>query len=54
MALTKSANAMGRIYRLCCLGLGGQRLMPALMSALNELVPASSRHFYWADLQMDC
>jgi DNA-binding CsgD family transcriptional regulator len=56
MALSQSAEtrrAVGRIQRLCCLGLGGQRLMPALMSAVNQLVPASNRQFYWADLRME-
>lgn len=46
-------RAIGRIQRLCCLGLGGQALMPALMTALQEMVPASNRQFYWPDLRME-
>jgi DNA-binding CsgD family transcriptional regulator len=56
MALSWSAHtrrAIGHIQRLSCLGLGGPRLMPALMAALNEIVPASNRQFYWADLRME-
>ena len=56
MALSRSAEtrrAIARVQRLCCLGLGGQHLMPVLMAALNEIVPASNRQFYWADLGME-
>src|SRR5712671_5487537 len=56
MALALSAkarHAFGRIHRLCCLGLGGQRIMPALMSALDQIVPASVRQFYWPDPRME-
>ena len=56
MALSQGAEtrrAVARVQRLCCLGLGGQQLMPALMAALNEIVPASNRQFYWADLAME-
>ena len=56
MALSQSAQArqaIGTIQRLCCLGLGGQGLMPALMAALNEIVPASNGQFYWANLNME-
>lgn len=56
MAPSQSAEtrrAVARVRRLCCLGLGGQSLMPALMAALNEIVPASNRQFYWADPRME-
>jgi DNA-binding CsgD family transcriptional regulator len=56
MALSQSAEtrkAIGRVQRLCCLGLGGQHLMPALIAALNQIVPSSTRQFYWADLRLE-
>ncbi len=56
MALSCGAETrrvIARVQRLCCLGLGGPRLMPALIAALNEIVPASNRHFYWPDLRME-
>jgi DNA-binding CsgD family transcriptional regulator len=56
MALSQSAEtrrAVARVQRLCCLGIGGPRLMPALIAALHEVVPASNRFFFWADLRME-
>jgi DNA-binding CsgD family transcriptional regulator len=36
------------IRRLCCLGLGGQIAMPALLSELHALIPSTNNHFMWA------
>jgi hypothetical protein len=46
-ASTKRAEA--RIEQLCCLGLGAQAIMPALLKALHTLVPSYANAFYWTD-----
>lgn len=42
-------RAISRLQRLCCLGVGGQALMPALFSALRDIIPSSHQHFLWCD-----
>ena len=46
--------AVGRIQRLCCLGLGSEMLMPDLVRAVTALVPSNNGWFRWVgpDLQM--
>jgi DNA-binding CsgD family transcriptional regulator len=41
-------RAMARIQRLCCLGLGGQLVMPALIDELHGLIGFGLGQFYWA------
>jgi DNA-binding CsgD family transcriptional regulator len=48
-----SRQALTRIQRLSCLGLGGQIVMPALMHELHGLVPACSNHFKWAGPELE-
>ncbi len=38
-----------RIRQLCCLGLPGELLVPALLPALRELLPSDSAAFFWVD-----
>lgn len=38
-----------RIKQLCCLGLGGEAVMPALLREIRKLVPAYGSTFFWAD-----
>jgi DNA-binding CsgD family transcriptional regulator len=41
-------RVIARIQRLCCLGLGSQAIMPALLKEIADLTPSSSREFDWA------
>ncbi|MCI0468189.1 MAG: helix-turn-helix transcriptional regulator [Beijerinckiaceae bacterium] len=45
---------LAAIRRLCCLGLGGQIAVPALLSELHALIPSANNYFMWAgpDLEM--
>lgn len=45
----KNAALLAHIRQLCCLGLGGRAIMPALLRAVRELVPADSAEFFWVD-----
>lgn len=45
----KSAAQISYIRQLCCLGLGGQVIMPELLRALHAIVPSSFNMFLWAD-----
>ncbi|MDP2027069.1 helix-turn-helix transcriptional regulator [Sulfuriferula sp.] len=45
----KQATAVSYIRQLCCLGLGGQIIMPELLRALHAFVPSSFNMFLWAD-----
>ncbi|MEW6353406.1 MAG: hypothetical protein AB1469_03780 [Pseudomonadota bacterium] len=38
-----------RIKQLCCLGLGGQIIMPRLLKELRKLVPGHETMFFWLD-----
>jgi hypothetical protein len=41
-------RAMNSIRRLCCLGLGGQIAVPALLAELHALIPSYCNQFFWA------
>lgn len=45
----KNAALLAHIRQLCCLGLGGRAIMPALLNAVRELVPSDSAEFFWVD-----
>jgi hypothetical protein len=47
-------QALARIQRLCCLGLGGEMLMPDLIQEVMELIPSHQAVFFWlgADLEI--
>jgi hypothetical protein len=42
-----SKRTLARIQRLCCLGIGGEMLMPHLMREVTKLVPSRGGLFYW-------
>jgi DNA-binding CsgD family transcriptional regulator len=42
-----SKQALARIQRMCCLGIGGEMLMPDLMRAITELIPSRQGLFFW-------
>ncbi|MBA2408536.1 MAG: helix-turn-helix transcriptional regulator [Gammaproteobacteria bacterium] len=46
---TPAARAEARIQQLCCLGLGGRMLMPALLEELHHLIPSYSNVFFWTE-----
>ncbi|MBA2490263.1 MAG: hypothetical protein H0V34_00665 [Gammaproteobacteria bacterium] len=46
---TSAARAEARIQQLCCLGLGGRMLMPALLEELHHLIPSYSNAFFWTE-----
>ena len=39
-------RALARIQRLCCLGAGGEMLMPDLIQEMGGLVPSQLRVFF--------
>lgn len=41
-------RAISAIRRLCCLGLGSQIAVPALLAELHALIPSTNNHFLWA------
>ncbi len=45
----KNAAVVSYIRQLCCLGLGGQIIMPELLRALHAFIPSASNQFHWAD-----
>lgn len=45
----KKSAVIAYIHQLCCLGLGGQIIMPELTKALHELIPSRSNTFLYAD-----
>jgi DNA-binding CsgD family transcriptional regulator len=45
----KNAALLAHIRQLCCLGLGGRAIMPALLKAVRQLVPSDSAEFFWVD-----
>jgi hypothetical protein len=45
-SLTSAKRAIARIQRLCCLGVGGQAIMPALFRELQSLVPSYDNVFF--------
>lgn len=46
-------HALGRIQRLCCLGVGGQMLMPDLIREMSGLIPSQLRVFFWFGPKME-
>jgi DNA-binding CsgD family transcriptional regulator len=54
VGMGEASRAEARIKQLCCLGLGGQAVMPALLRELHALIPSFSNLFMWAnaDLQL--
>jgi DNA-binding CsgD family transcriptional regulator len=59
MSASSSGSALEKrrvasIRRLCCLGLGSQILVPALLRELHTLIPSFSNQFFWAgpDLEL--
>ncbi len=49
----KRSVQLAHIRQLCCLGISGQSLMPALLKALREFVDADSAGFFWVDAKGD-
>jgi hypothetical protein len=45
----KRATVVAHIRHLCCLGLGAETIMPALLKCLHELVASDSNAFFWVD-----
>ena len=45
----KPSDLRVHIRQLCCLGVGGEQLMPALLKAVRKLVGADSAAFFWVD-----
>jgi DNA-binding CsgD family transcriptional regulator len=45
----QASRAQARIKQLCCLGLGGEAVMPALLRGLHALIPSYGNQFMWAD-----
>ena len=45
----KRTAQLAHIRQLCCIGLPGQALMPALLRAIREYVSADSAGFFWVD-----
>ena len=45
----KRASVIAHVRHLCCLGLGAEAIMPALLKTLHELVESDSNAFFWVD-----
>jgi DNA-binding CsgD family transcriptional regulator len=45
----EASRTEARIKQLCCLGLGGEVVMPALLKELHALIPSYGNQFMWAD-----
>jgi DNA-binding CsgD family transcriptional regulator len=45
----KHARDIAHIRQLCCLGVGGEIIMPVLSQALRKVIPSSTYAFFWAD-----
>lgn len=50
---TSVARAETRIRQLCCLGLGGHAVMPALLEELHDLIPSDSNAFFWTNQNLE-
>jgi DNA-binding CsgD family transcriptional regulator len=48
-----SRRALARLQRLCCLGIGGEMLMPDLIQDMMGLVPSQNRTFFWLGPNFD-
>ena len=49
MAKSNATRAEARFKQLCCLGVGGEAVMPALIDELRILIPSVSSTFFFAD-----
>ena len=49
MAKSAAVRAEARFKQLCCLGLGGEAAVPALLYELHALIPSFSNSFQFAD-----
>ena len=49
----RTADLRVHIRQLCCLGVTGEQLMPALLKSVRQLVGAESAAFFWVDAQGD-
>lgn len=48
MATTATIRrAEARIRQLCCLGLGSEVIMPALLREMHDVIPAAGMNFFW-------
>lgn len=47
----KASATLARFRVLCSLGLGGEAVMPALLSALHGVIPHHASAFFWVDPQ---
>ena len=45
----KSAAQISYFRQICCLGLGGQIIMPELLRAMHDFIPSSFNMFLWVD-----
>ncbi len=45
---TPDKKAVASIHRLCCLGLGSQIAIPAILGELHGLIPSYNNQFFWA------
>ena len=52
MAQTTADRATARFKQLCCLGIGGEAVMPALVRELGDIVPSYGAGFFFADEQL--
>ena len=50
-AMKPTGSAEARIKQLCCLGLGGEATMPAVLTELHALIPSYANCFSWSDAQ---
>jgi DNA-binding CsgD family transcriptional regulator len=44
-----AARMEARIKQLCCLGLGGEAVIPAVLREVHELIPSHSNMFFWVE-----
>jgi DNA-binding CsgD family transcriptional regulator len=42
-----SKRALARVQRLCCLGIGGEKLVPDLLREVRDLIASRNGIFYW-------
>ena len=45
--MNAQAAALTHIRQLCCLGLGGEIIMPALIQAMHDYIPSYQSIFFW-------
>jgi DNA-binding CsgD family transcriptional regulator len=50
---TPDKKAIASIRRLCCLGLGSQIAVPAILGELHALIPSYCNNFLWAGLHQE-